>query len=350
MTEIEDDDFFAKTVLDGPPRDRWGRPMLFPRGADVTDDANRVPYTRASSLADYIADFYHIQTWKMRYLARSLGQNRDLAALAGAECYTTGFDKGDEKENRASGKRLDDIIERALDRGGIAVKADYGTVVHALTEPNNDGNVEEYGNIEADVASFWKCVNDLGITILGTEIFTANDELMVAGTFDHLMYVPGYGIVITDKKTSSEVHGADFRIQLATYAWADAYDWETDTRISLEEYIERQGWEPDLLDRSKGLIFWIKNGETKIYELDLTKGLEAATHAVWVRDQHRKGTHKWLVTKKIATARAALDDSLERWIGDAPDENMLNLLWHRWGKTIWSPRHTAAAKKRKESL
>ena len=101
------EDFFA---LDGPPRDRWGRPLLFPRGhdADCADCAglspdqqpHRTPYTRASSFADYLDDFSHLHTWEMRYLARGLGRHRDLAMLAAAECYTTGFDKGDEKANR----------------------------------------------------------------------------------------------------------------------------------------------------------------------------------------------------------------------------------------------------------
>lgn len=322
--------------------------MLYPRGVEQIEE-NREPYTRASSLSDYLADYSHLWKWKFRYLARSLGQNKDLAMLAGAECYTTGFDKGDEKENRASGKRLDEVISRALERGKISEKADYGTVIHALTEPGNDGNVE-YDNVAADVASFWEFVNASGVTILGTELFTANDDLRVAGTFDHLMYVPGYGIVITDKKTSSDVHGEDFRIQLATYAGADLYDWETDQRITIRDYIARQGWDPDLYDPTKGLIFWIKNGVTKIYLLDLAAGRTAAEHAVWVRDNHRKGTHKWLVTDKILKARADLEESLERWIGDAPDEATLEVLWHRWHKTIWNERHTAAAIKRKGSL
>ena len=346
-TISDTDDFFEATAADGPPRDRYGRPMLIPRGMEILDE-NRKPYTRASSLSDYLADYSHLWKWKMRYLARSLGQNRDLAMLAGSECYTTGFDKGEEKENRASGRRLDDIIERALERGKISEKADYGTTIHALTEPGNDGNVE-YDDVAADVKAFWDCVNALGVTILGTELFTANDELMVAGTFDHLMYVPGYGIVITDKKTSKDVHGEDFRIQLSDYANSDLYDWETDLRISLEEFIAKQGWDPDLLDRSKGLIFHIKGGVCEIWELDLTAGYEAAKVAVWVRDNHRKGTHKRKVTDKIIKARADLEESLLRWIATA-DAPMLTTLWNRWGKTIWSARHTEAAKARKEAL
>jgi hypothetical protein len=357
LISSDTDDFFDAPA--GPARDRYGRPLLIPAWKATNEelatmrpdakDALREPYTRSSSLSDYLADFSHLWKWKMRYLARSLGQNRDLAMLAGAECYTTGFDMGEEKENRASGKRLDDVIERALERGKISEKADYGTVIHALTEPGNDGHVE-YDDVAADNASFWQCVNDLGVTILGTELFTANDALRVSGTFDHLMYVPGYGIVITDKKTSKEVHGEDFRIQLATYAYADLLDWETDARISLEDYIRRCGWDPDLLDRTKGLIFHIKHGKTDVVELDLAAGLEAAQHAVWVRDNHRKGKHKWPAKAKIAQARTQLEVALLRWIADAPDVDTLNTLWNRWGKTIWNETHTAAAVSRREAL
>lgn len=349
MSSADTDDFFD--APDGPPRDRWGRPLLIPRNVLAiggwTDD-DRVAYTRASSLSDYLADFSHIWKWKFRYLARSLGQNSDLAMLAGAECYTTGFDKGDEKENRASGRRLDEVIERALERGKISERADYGTVIHALTEPGNDGHVD-HPQVVSDVDAFWACVNTLGIKILGTELFTANDRLRVAGTFDHLMWVPGYGIVVTDKKTSSSIHGEDFRIQLATYSTADLYDWETDARLSFEEYIERLGYDPALLDRTKGLIFHIKDGECSIHALDLAAGLEAAEHAVWVRENHRKGTHSWEVTGAILGAREAAERDLLERISHADAEG-LGFLWERYGKTTWTDQHTAAAKARKESL
>ena len=87
-------DFFEKTLDDGPPRDRYGRPMLFPRGHDPACpecagkdslfQPHRRWYTRSSSLSDMLADFGHIQKWRMRYLARSMGYNRDLAMLAAA--------------------------------------------------------------------------------------------------------------------------------------------------------------------------------------------------------------------------------------------------------------------------
>lgn len=332
------EDFF---VPDGPERDRYGRPLLLPRGSD-----ERKPYTRASSLADYLEDFAHLHTWEMRYLARELGRHRDLALLAAAEPYTTGFDRGDLKENRASGRRLDEIIERCLDRGKIHEKADYGTTVHARTEPGNDGDTSWDPTVNNDVRSYWECLSEIGAAIIGTELFTANDDLMVAGTFDNLKYIPGYGICITDKKTSSEVHGNTFRIQLASYATADLYDWETDQRMTLEEYVDSQGWDPGDINRHDGFIFWIKNGQTKVYKLDLSAGLEAARTAVWVRDNHRRGTHKWLVDKELRQSaerlRQALADQVE---SAAPAE--LETLWRK-NRHLWTPEHTALAKQRKE--
>jgi len=349
MAESPSDDFFGDEAKpDGPPRDRYGRPLLIPR--DSTDGERRW-YTRASSLADMLADFSHIQKWKMRYLARSLGRHPDLAALAGSEVYTTGFDQGDLGENRASGRRLDDVIERALDRGGISEKADYGTVVHAVTEPGNDGVADWYGNVEADRLSFEACVRENSITILGTELFTANDGLWVAGTFDHLMFVPGYGIIITDKKTSSAVHGHDFAIQLSTYANADLYDWETDQRITLEEFVARQGWNPALINRDQGVIFWIKNGKTSMHLVDLAAGLEAAHRATWVRDVHRKGTGQTKVDKDVAKALADMRGYLVDAIGAAGTEAEIMSIWaNPVNQSVWTDVHTAAATARKREL
>lgn len=367
------DDFFEEQKPDGPRRDRYGRPLLIPRPHVPTDEilevrgetgsvcmacakgdekGHRKAYTRASSLSDYLADFSHIWKWKFRYLARALGQNRDLAMLAGAESYTTGFDQGELAENRASGRRLDDIIERALERGRISERADYGTAFHALTEPQNDGYVEDF-HLERDVESYKALLERLGAVILGTEMFTANDEWGVAGTFDNLMWVPGYGIVITDKKTSREVHGADFRIQLADYANSDLYDWETDERRTLEEYVASIGWDPALINREDGLIFWTASttGVTVPVRLDLVAGKEAGERAVWVRDHHKKGKHNWPVENKILAAKEAGHAKLLEIIAEAPTEAVLMGIWNTMDvQAIWTDEHTAAAVNRKAAL
>lgn len=340
---------FLETFFDldeGPPRDRWGRPLLIPRGGT---EADRRWYTRASSLADKLADFSHVHTWEKRYLARGMGLRPDLCRLAAAEPYTTGFDKGNASENRASGKRLDEIIERALDAVKIHEKADYGTAIHARTEPGNDGTDPD-DKQRLDVESCWGLWLDLGVVHLGTEIFTATDATWSAGTFDHLSYVPGLGIVITDKKTSSEVH-PDYDIQLAGYANGDVYDYKTDQRMTLEEYVTSKGWDPALLRRDVGVIWWIKNGRTTAHVLDLTAGWMAAQVAAWVRDNHHTKKSPPPINASLLASSHGLRDGLTSGILAASSPEELLALWNNpANQAIWTAEHTAAASARKESF
>lgn len=335
---MEITDFFD--LDEGPPRDRWGRPLLIPRGGT---EADRRWYTRASSLADMIEDFSHLQTWEKRYLAVGLSRRMDLVRLAAAEPYTTGFDKGDEKENRASGRRLDEIIRRVLDAAKIHEKADYGTAVHSRTEPGNDGTDPD--DFQADeVKSFWDLLEKARIAIIGTEVFTANDRIWTAGTFDHMAYVPGYGICVTDKKTSREPKES-YDVQLAIYANGDVYDYSNDTRMTLEEYVASLGWDPRLLRRDVGFLFWIKNGKTTIHELDLRRGWNSAIVAAdHVRDDHRKKKKTAPnVTGKVESA------DLMTMIQGAPTADFLHALWDAQGG-LWTPEHVAAATARREAL
>jgi hypothetical protein len=128
--------FFDMPADQGPRREN-GDPVLFDRmGTEAR-------YTRASSLATYIENLTHIKKWEMRYLCKAMGQNEDLAALAAVETYSTGIsDAVFGRDKSESGKRLDEIIQRALDRVRIHEKADRGTAVHGATEPGAPAGVE----------------------------------------------------------------------------------------------------------------------------------------------------------------------------------------------------------------
>lgn len=348
MEELDDflEEFFE---ADKPPRDSSGRPLLIPRGLELVDE-NRAPYTRASGLGDILEEFSFLWKWKMRGLAVGLAQSMDLVRLAAAETYTCGFAE-DEVANRESGRRVDQVIERAMDRAGVDMKADYGTAIHARTEPGNTGTDPDEKQ-RVDVASCLDLWAELGIVNLGTEVFTANDELRVAGTFDHLSWVPGYGIVVTDKKTSAKAKSS-YDIQLSIYANADVYDKETDQRLSLEEYVVSLGWDPGLLNRDVGIIWWVKGGRTEARFLDLANGYEWAKIAARIRDERRPAASRVApnVTKKIAkeliTHRTALLDA----IAHAPGAQELYQLWDNpVNQAIWTAEHTAAASARKEEL
>ena len=341
-------DFAAQFLeVDKPPRDSSGRPKLIPRGVEIHDD-NRVAYTRASGLGDLLEEFSYLWKWKMRGLAKGLADSMDLIRLVAAEDYTTGFAK-DEQANRAAGRRIDEVIERAMDRSGTDAKADYGTAIHSRTEPGNEGTDPDDKQI-ADVDSCWELWTQAGVVHLGTEIFTANDETRSAGTFDHLSYVPGLGIVITDKKTSSKAK-ATYDVQLSTYANSDVYDVDTDERQSLEEYIASLGWDPALLNREVGVMWWVKNGKTEARMLDLKAGYVAAKTAAWIRDERRtmgvakNGTGDILRAAK--EQRTRLIDALS----GAPTAEALDSIWHNpAAQAIWTDEHTAAATARKGQL
>lgn len=276
MTET----FFANAPTpDEVQRSGSGAPMLYPRGSQY-----RAVYTRASGLADYISEQEFFHRWEMRYLAMGIARNPDLAGAAAVETYNTGLlHPAYGAQKTASGRRLDDIIHKALDREGIHEKADYGTAVHGFTEPGAPAVPPwqgPWGQIGPDVASFEEWNAAYGVRILQTERFVANDTVMAAGTFDHLVEVPGHplltGLVIADKKTGKyEPH--HWVVQLATYAHAEPYDPDD----------SRPGW-PGEVNQKYGLVWQIREGKTVGHIVDLEVGWEAAQHAAWVRDYNAR--------------------------------------------------------------
>jgi hypothetical protein len=335
MTETFFDDVAAPGS--GLQRDRWGRPLLVPRGMPKTVKA---PYTRASSLADFVSNDRGIQIWERRYLIRGMGANEDLQELAACESYNTGlYGPGepaqDTKENRASGQRLDEIGVRALERMKIHEKADYGTAVHQATEPGSRALPSK--RMRADVASFAPTLEAEGIQILQTEAFVANDTLMSAGTFDHLLWVPGYGVIIGDKKTG-KMNPYEFGIQFSTYANGDAYDVYTDERTVIHHDLN-----PDW-----GMVIWMPalQGKTILKMIDLRVGYQDAIRAAEVRDAQKDRSLRDAPPGFFRKRRAAL---LHTALLDAEDMETLYRL-RRDHKDIWNEDFASIARTRQGEL
>lgn len=289
MTTVND--FFSMPEPD-VQRGVGGSPMLVPRGLEGKDI--RSAYTRASYMADFLEAKDHIHRWEMRYLAKAMGQNEDLAALAACETYSTGVSNATHgREKSASGRRLDEIIERAFDRVRLHEKADRGTAVHGFTEPAWWTGQHTYEQIpealRAPVAAFWEVNRRECIELVGTEMFTANDATMSAGTFDHLVRVHGHPLlgdtyVVADKKTG-RFSPFEWCIQISTYANGDLYDTSTD---------QRPAW-PGEINKEWGLVWQIdcepgKRTEerAKLWLIDLTLGWRLAQLAAEVRDAHAR--------------------------------------------------------------
>lgn len=277
------DNFFEVTEKEVQRNKVSGSPQLVPRGLEGKDI--RADYTRASYMADHIEEKGHIHRWEMRYLAKAMGQNEDLAALAALETYSTGVSdatKGYEKTR--SGRNLDALIERAFDRVRLHEKADRGTAIHGFTEPGAPDGDAIPERMRKAVASFWEINKRECIELVGTEIFTCNDITMSAGTFDHVVRVHGHPLlgdqlVIGDKKTGS-FDPFSWAVQISTYAYGEPYNLEDDSR---------PGW-PDDVNLEWGLVWQIDAdlGTTKLWIIDLALGWRLAQIAAEVRDAHKR--------------------------------------------------------------
>lgn len=327
-------EFFSNLDADHEVERDHGRPLVVPAGGGVA-----VPYTRASSLADYIADHRHIHRWEMRYLAKALGQNPDLAHLAAVETYSTGSDEPPRREKTASGRRLDSIIERALDRAKIHEKADYGTAVHAATEPDNREPVP--AQMVDDVTSFGRAIQDAAGEILATEVFIVNDDVQAAGTFDHLVRFPGLGIVILDKKTGKE-NAHEFGIQFSVYANGDVYNPKTHGRLALDGIAGE-------VNRQVAIAAMIKDGRTRFVEIDIEEGWQGAQAAALARDYVEGDGLSSDATMTMLKRARKERDALAESLSVASDEATLGELWRGY-KHLWLPEHTELAAARKRFL
>lgn len=252
------DDFFTDPAP-SVPRDGYDRPTLLPRG--VTNPALRVPYARASSLGGLLTDKMGLFTWERRLLAHGIARNEDLAALIASAPL-----------GRPGHRLTDEYIARAMDRIGKDVKADWGTAVHAFTEPGFNRHLVP-ARMVADVASYDEAMR--GTRVLMTEAFIANDTVMAAGTFDHLRDFAELGPVIEDKKTGV-FKPLEHAVQLAIYRDGDLYDVGTDVRTPM----------PDEVNRDWGIVTQIEReqGRTKVWLIDLQAGREAALLARAIMD------------------------------------------------------------------
>lgn len=268
-----------------PPRDRWGRPLLVPKGG-----GERIPYTRMSTLANYICDQSGLATWEKRLLARGLAQREDLCAMIASlpPLHSAKRDKKDlsaaeKREDTAVSAKLDGWINEALEHAGRSFKANAGTAVHGFTDPGADLDCVP-DRMKADVGSFLTYVGSGKLEILATEVFVVNDELGAAGSFDHIgrFDLLGFGApCIVDKKTGQvDGKGLAFAVQLAGYASSEVYDLDTDQRYPLEALTQGES-----VSRKYGYIAHIPlgAGRTDFWRVDIASGLHCARLATNVR-------------------------------------------------------------------
>jgi len=329
-----------------------GEPLI------IQPDGTRRAYTRSSSLGDYLTDNAFLEAWHMRNLAVALGRRRDLADLCAIEPYTTGFAEPDKPTKKASAARLDSYIERALDSVVISERADRGTVVHAVTEMDYEGYIPI--SVITEEAAFQECMAINDILRVESELFVVNDELQVAGTFDHLFHIAEFGLVIGDTKNGRNANNLGFACQFANYSRSSWYNPSTGERIPMNEYVKARYGIDGQVNQDFALLLSVKAaidggiGEVKISEVDIAWGYEACKLAAQVRDFRNSEAGKVLQTKRlkhvkgVAAKKLATKAICDR-LSVTESVEMLKVIWRHY-KPIWNDEMTAAYVARRDEL
>ncbi len=249
-------------------RDRYGRPMV-----TSPTDGTPTPYTRFSSHGSCLEDRFGLERWKIRTAGKGLSSRADLFAQMAA---TPADDT----------KRLDALMDQALEAGGGGYGAGLGTALHEFAE-NVDNGLMTVADIpapwDADIAAYQRTLADAGLTIEPglVEVTLVHDGLMLAGTADRFLRRADGRLVCADLKTGKAIgpNPLAYAVQLAAYATSQGYEIETGKRYDIGD-----------VDHEVGLLIHVPagRGECHLIEVDLTLGLEAAQLATVVKQWQKR--------------------------------------------------------------
>lgn len=267
-------------------RDRWGRYLVRPPGADTP-----VGYTRVTTVAKALDEGGGLAPWKATMatcgtiLRPSLrAQWEGLMATYGTDPWYAG------KQAKAECKRL---VEEAAAVGGGNDRREIGTLLHTITALVDLGRpVHMSDDVQRDVEAYVTGLDHAGVVILSDliERTVVLDEWNVAGTFDRAVKVPGFELpLIADLKTGADLSYSwqAIAVQLAAYSRADAIyeqgpadDGSEDVRHPMPQ-----------VDQDNGLIMWLNagTGSMELFLVDLNAGWEAFQRSMWTREW-RKAT------------------------------------------------------------
>jgi hypothetical protein len=250
-------------------RDRWGRPMVTP-----ADGGTPVAYSRFSSHGQVLEDRFGLEKWKVRTAGRGLTVRADLfAQLAACPADDT--------------RRLDALMEQALEAGGGSVGANLGTALHEFAERVDVAAMPVDDIPEPwryDVAAYRDALEAAGLDVVPelVEVTLVHDGLRLAGTGDRFYRRRSDGrLVCADLKTGKAIgpNPLAYAVQLAAYATAVRYDLDSGARTPIGD-----------VDTDWGLLVHVPAGraECSLIHVNLREGLKAAELAGIVREWQKR--------------------------------------------------------------
>lgn len=199
------------------PRDRYGRPLLYPPGG-----GERVPYTRASTAKGWTDSKEGLIAWKASQAMLGLMKSRPLQARVAAIAARNGSYSTDKTA-------LKELVETATTIAGAQAGADLGTACHEMTELIDAGQFDwEYAPeaLKGPLEAYQEAMSVL--EVVDTEVFVAVDEgdLRIAGSMDRMVRHPSLnGVVVADLKTGAQENRYPLgcMTQVAIYARGSRY-------------------------------------------------------------------------------------------------------------------------------
>jgi len=252
-------------------RDRWGRPLIIPPGG-----GEPIGYTRVSTLAKALDDQSNLMLWKQRKTTEGLVRRPDLLTRAAGALAN-----GDPDDDWPTKRAMNDVCNEATEAAGASKGASAGTGFHSLTEAIDRGDEPLFVPPADQPRLEAYRVATAGIEWLDIETFVVNDVVRAAGTFDRLGRLRDGRVVVMDLKSgkSEAEYPLATTTQIATYAHGWRYDPETGQRAPIH----------DDLDLTAGVLIHLPpSGGCWLYELNLTRGWEAAQLAARVHGEVRK--------------------------------------------------------------
>jgi hypothetical protein len=252
-----------------------------------------VLFTRATSFVGVLDDRSNLEKWQKRIILVGLAASPWLVN----EIYAVNPDDKD---------ALDSFADLLFEAGEGHVKAQKGTDLHTLTEYVDKGwdlpaTLTDYDTGQerpvtlqdrADMAAWRKVTNDLGVQVVGSELFVVQDDYQIGGTYDRLVLFPKWRsggrpmvnpcdcgkAVILDLKTGRIDYGAGkIAQQLAVYANSKDYDPVTGERTDQD------------VCTHFGIVVHLPQGtgEATVHVVDLVAGWEAVKLSSQVREHRR---------------------------------------------------------------
>lgn len=272
---------------DGVCRDRFSRPLIIV-------DGELVPMQRASGFCDLIEDKSTLQSWRLERIFKGIMVDKNLG--------------NDAVVNIASGKlnakfgRGAAVVNELAKLGGAEEASQRGTIVHkALEEFILDGcqDIRKHTPLLEPlevqlVENGAMALEALGLEVIATEVFVANEAFGVAGTADLVVrFKPGMapdGVPETLKDGTAFV--ADWKtykqhsynrmktaVQMAMYAGGAPVDLDTGEIVEWDEPVHQM----------VGMVIHIHpdGQKTQAHFLNLAEGRIAAKICRQVREARR---------------------------------------------------------------